>query len=89
MARGKRESPATRVAGAMPLLLGLASAVALTGAAFFTVHQAGCAQPGSYIRHDHHVELIGGCLDPAELPGKPATRDETAGQPDQTGHHRP
>ncbi|MGH3861401.1 hypothetical protein [Actinokineospora sp.] len=68
----------------------MASAVALTGAAFFTVQQATCADPGSYIRHDDHVELVGGCVDPADVPGsKPAARDEGPRFDDETGRYRP
>lgn len=67
MARGL--APGTsRSAGLVPLLGGIASAMALTGAAFYTVEQATCTDPGRYIRHDTHVELAGGCFDGAELP---------------------
>ncbi|WP_026360806.1 hypothetical protein [Amycolatopsis nigrescens] len=68
LARGLRGS---RSAGLLPLVAGIASAVALTGAAFYTVEQATCGDPGEYIRHDDHVELIGGCVKGAELPPAP------------------
>ncbi|MEU0795155.1 hypothetical protein ABZ342_34260 [Amycolatopsis sp. NPDC005961] len=73
MARGNdadaaRRSRATRSAGLLPLVIGVASAVALTGAAFFTVDSASCGSPAQYIRHDSHVELVGGCVDGATLP---------------------
>jgi hypothetical protein len=64
-----RRIRATRSAGVLPLVAGIASAVALTGAAFYTVDQAGCGNPAQYIRHDNHVELVGGCVSGDELPG--------------------
>lgn len=70
MSRGKS---GTRVAGGVSLLAAMMTAAALTGAAFFTVSQVGCDDPGNYARHDDHIELVGGCVDPAELRGaKPA-----------------
>jgi hypothetical protein len=73
MARGNdanaaRRARATRSAGLIPLVVGLASAAALTGAAYITVDSAGCGAPAQYIRHDSHVELVGGCVDGADLP---------------------
>ncbi len=59
---------ATRSAGLLPLVIGVASAVALTGAAYFTVDSAGCATPAQYVRHDDGVELVGGCVRGSELP---------------------
>ncbi|MGH3449216.1 MAG: hypothetical protein ACRDQW_00505 [Haloechinothrix sp.] len=90
MSRGTRESRATRVAGGVPLLVGVASAMALTGAAFFTVAQAACGEPGSYIRHDTHVALLGGCVDPTDVPGSEPTHREQGSRFDQeTGPFRP
>lgn len=66
MRRGK---PGTRVAGGVSLLAAMTTAAALTGAAFFTVSQAGCDDPGAYSRHGSEIELIGGCVDQGELPG--------------------
>ena len=70
MARGNdsHRARATRSAGLVPLVIGLASAAALTGAAYFTVDSASCGSPAQYIRHDSHVELVGGCVDGADLP---------------------
>jgi hypothetical protein len=79
MARGNdaHRARATRSAGLVPLVIGLASAAALTGAAYITVDSASCASPAQYIRHDSHVELVGGCVDGADLPAtgtpKPGT----------------
>jgi len=49
-------------------VIGVASAAALTGAAYFTVDSASCGAPAQYIRHDSHVELVGGCVDGSKLP---------------------
>ncbi|MEV7092063.1 hypothetical protein AB0M80_04405 [Amycolatopsis sp. NPDC051045] len=70
-----RRARATRSAGLLPLVIGLASAAALTGAAYLTVDNASCGAPAQYIRHDSHVELVGGCVDGSNLPatGTPAT----------------
>jgi hypothetical protein len=76
----------TRSAGALPLVAGILSAVALTGAAFYTVDQASCSDPAQYIRHDNHVELVGGCVDSGELPG---TLPGTASVPGDVQHNTP
>jgi hypothetical protein len=66
-----------RVAGALPVAGATLAAVALAGIAVFTVHQAGCADPGRYVqRDDGQVELIGSCVDPAQLPPAPGTPAE-------------
>jgi hypothetical protein len=57
-----------RVATALPFAGAVAAAAALTGAAVFTVADAGCANPGQYVRHDGVVELVGGCVDQSRLP---------------------
>ncbi|GDY29911.1 hypothetical protein [Gandjariella thermophila] len=63
-----------RVATALPFAGAVAAAAALTGAAVFTVADAGCGNPGRYVRHDGVVELVGGCVDTNRLPaqGRPA-----------------
>src|ERR1700754_1820615 len=71
-----RRLSATRSAGLLPLVIGVVSAVALTGAAYFTVDAAGCGGHPQYIRHDNHVELVGGCIDGSELPAGPAEQQE-------------
>ncbi|MDV6011513.1 hypothetical protein F8178_03340 [Haloechinothrix sp. LS1_15] len=55
----------------MALCGAFGSALALTGAAFFTVQQSACDEPGMYVRYDSHVQLIGGCVDPDGLPTEP------------------
>ncbi|RSM45218.1 hypothetical protein DMA12_14420 [Amycolatopsis balhimycina DSM 5908] len=67
-AKTARRARATRSAGLLPLVIGLASAAALTGAAYLTVDNASCGAPAQYIRHDSHVELVGGCVDGSSLP---------------------
>ena len=57
---------ATRSAGLLPLVIGIVSAAALTGAAYFTVDSAGCT-PAQYVRHDDRIELVGGCVNGSEL----------------------
>ncbi|MGW4396401.1 hypothetical protein ACWEHA_14005 [Amycolatopsis nivea] len=64
--------------GLLPLAAGILSAVALTGAAFATVEAAGCAGPAQYIRHDNHIELVGGCVNGTELPATTGTRQANA-----------
>ena len=59
----------SRVAGVLPLAGASLAAVALAGVAVFSVHQAGCADPGRYVqRDDGQVELVDSCVDPAQLP---------------------
>ncbi|GAA3571576.1 hypothetical protein GCM10022222_64660 [Amycolatopsis ultiminotia] len=84
MARGQdattaRAMRATRSTGLLPLVAGIVSAIALTGAAFVTVDAAGCGGHPQYIRHDSHTELVGGCVDGNQLPAAPADRE--------AGHH--
>jgi hypothetical protein len=64
------------VAGVLPVAGATVAAMALTGVAVFAVSQAGCADAGRYIQHDGFVELVGGCLDPADLPNAPAERQQ-------------
>jgi hypothetical protein len=84
-ARGLR---ATRQAGPLPLVAGVASALALTGAAFYTVEQAGCGDPGQYVRHDSHIELIGSCVDGATLPTTGPAQQHPDGPADVAGTSR-
>ncbi|WP_018683235.1 hypothetical protein [Actinokineospora enzanensis] len=69
----------TRKKQAMPLAGALAAALVLAGTAVFTVSNAGCASAGEYVQHDGQVELVGGCVDPADLPPAPGT--QPAGTP--------
>ena len=62
---------AARVTAVLPLVGAVATAVALTGAAFFTVAHAGCADSGRFVERDGVVEFVGGCVDSHELPAVP------------------
>ncbi|MFD4192378.1 MULTISPECIES: hypothetical protein [Amycolatopsis] len=66
---GGRVRRATRAAGLLPLVAGVTSALALTGAAVYTVDRANCGDPAQYIRHDNYVELVGGCVNGSDLEG--------------------
>ena len=59
---------AFRSTGMLSLLVAIASALALTGAAFATVQQAGCEIPGHYVQHAGKIEFIGGCIAGSDLP---------------------
>lgn len=84
--KGRR---ASRSAGVLPLVAAVTSALALTGAAFYTVQSATtCGQPGQYVRHDHQFELVGGCVDTTDLAGLPAPAHSTA-DPDSYHNYRP
>ncbi|MDQ3578738.1 MAG: hypothetical protein M3443_14325 [Actinomycetota bacterium] len=61
----------TRISTMAPLAGAAVAAMALAGVAVFTVTSAGCADAGTYVQHDGQVELVGGCLDPADLPAAP------------------
>jgi hypothetical protein len=53
------------------VVVSLLVAVAMATIAFITVHQAGCPDPGRYIVRDDGYELVGGCLEPTDLPISP------------------
>ncbi|QUH00176.1 hypothetical protein HUO13_04540 [Saccharopolyspora erythraea] len=61
----------TATTGTLPLLSGLAAATALSGLAIFAVVQSGCDDPGSYRPRDGVLELVGGCVQPDDLPVSP------------------
>ncbi|SDG77816.1 hypothetical protein SAMN05216553_111193 [Lentzea fradiae] len=64
---------AQRVAAVVPLLAAVTTAVALTGAAFFTVAHAGCDEAGRFVRTGGSIEFVGGCVNGADLPAAPVT----------------
>jgi hypothetical protein len=80
---------ATRSAGALPLVAAITSALALTGAAVYTVDHATCGDPAQYIRHDNHIELVGGCVDGSELDQLGTTQSHTSGQIAEYNNYRP
>ncbi len=81
----------TRSGGARPvrraarvgLLAPLVVAAALTGAAVFTVSQAGCDDPGTLVATHHGPVLVGGCTVPGlVVPGHTAPHASTNDQAD-------
>lgn len=61
-----------------PITATLAAAALLGGAAVFTVAQAECDDPGRYVQQSGGgYELVGGCLEPGDLPVGPAVEVET------------
>jgi hypothetical protein len=62
---------AARVTAVLPLVGAVVTAVALTGAAFFTVAAAGCADAGRFVERDGVVEFVGGCVEGGDLPAVP------------------
>lgn len=55
-----------------PVLATVAAAALLSGAAAMTVQRAGCDEPGRYVQVGEQVELVGGCVEPGDLPVGPA-----------------
>ncbi|GAB2992235.1 hypothetical protein LWP59_33665 [Amycolatopsis acidiphila] len=80
---------ASRSAGALPLVAAITSALALTGAAFYTVDRATCGDPAQYIRHDNHIELVGGCVDGSQLEQLHTTQSHSDGQTAEYNNYRP
>ncbi|GHF45815.1 hypothetical protein FHX82_001671 [Amycolatopsis bartoniae] len=80
---------ASRSAGALPLVAAITSALALTGAAFYTVDRAACGDPAQYIRHDNHIELVGGCVEGTELQQLRTTQSHSSGQVATENNYRP
>jgi hypothetical protein len=79
----------TRSPGVLPLIAAITSALALTGVAFYTVDRATCGDPAQYIRHDNHVELVGGCVDSSELDQLRTTQPHSSGQIAEYNSFRP
>lgn len=71
----------TSATGTIPLVTGIVTATALSGAAVFTVVGAGCDDPGRYRPHGGVVELIGGCITREDLPVVPARQPDPAQRP--------
>jgi hypothetical protein len=55
----------------IPVVVTAGVAALLAGAAVFTAERAGCPEPGTYVRVPGGVQLIGGCLNSADLPVAP------------------
>ena len=67
-----------RRAALAPVVATAAAAVLLAGAAVFTVERAGCEEPGHYVTTGPGMELVGGCVEPGDLPVGPAPADPQA-----------
>ena len=68
-----------------PIVAALAAAALLSGAAAYTVQQAGCDNPGHYVQQrDGGYELVGGCLEPGDLPVGPVPAVESEHENDST-----
>lgn len=74
-----------RRAALAPIAVTVATAAVLSGAAVFTLSQAECDDPGRYVQqHGGGYELVGGCLEPGDLPVGPAVEvqsDQNADSP--------
>lgn len=70
-------APLTHSRSALGLVTGFTVAAALSGGAVLTVANSGCDDPGSYQFRDGVVELVGGCLQPGDLPVRPAHAEES------------
>jgi hypothetical protein len=55
----------------MPVGVTAGVAALLAGAAVLTAGQAGCDEPGRYVFAPGGVQLVGGCLNSADLPVAP------------------
>lgn len=55
----------------MPVAVTVAVAAVLAGAAAVTADRAGCDNPGSWVVRGGDLDLVGGCLDSADLPVAP------------------
>jgi len=55
----------------MPVAATVAVAAVLASAAAVTADRAGCEDPGSWVVRGEGVDLVGGCLDRADLPVAP------------------
>lgn len=75
----------TRFAGAASLAGAVLAAMTLTGVAVFTVQAATCDDTGHYVQVDGQTTLVGGCLDPEDLPAAPTTADNAPGSGAGTG----
>jgi hypothetical protein len=55
----------------LPVVVTAGVAALLAVAAAITADRAGCAEPGSYVRTPSGIQLVGGCLNSADLPVTP------------------
>jgi hypothetical protein len=74
--------------GSWSLVVPVLVAGVLAAIALVTVEQAGCDDPGHLVLGSRGYELIGGCVEPGDLPVHPAT-DPEVGTPDPRSPLRP
>jgi len=55
----------------MPAMVTAGVAALLAAAAVVTADQAGCDEPGRYVSAPGGIQLVGGCLNSADLPVAP------------------
>jgi hypothetical protein len=60
-------------------------AAAMSAIAVVTVNHAGCTEPGRYVQHDGQYELVGGCLEPGDLPVAPEAQPDQSHQTSDRG----
>jgi hypothetical protein len=71
------------------VVVSLVVAAAMAAIAFVTVQQAGCHDPGRYVARGDGYELIGGCVEPDDLPIAPDTAPTQPSAPDTRSPLRP
>jgi hypothetical protein len=59
--------------GRWSVAVSLLVAAAMAVIASIAVEQAGCSDPGHYVEHAGGYELVGGCVEPGDLPVAPDT----------------
>jgi hypothetical protein len=74
--------------GRWSLAVSLIVAAAMATIALITVQRAGCADPGHYVTRGGGYELIGGCIEPGDLPVMP-DQQTSAAEPDHSLPVRP
>jgi hypothetical protein len=74
--------------GSWSLVAPVLVAAALAVIALVTVEQAGCDDPGRFVLGNRGYELVGGCVEPGDLPIHPATEPDVS-TPDPRSPLRP
>lgn len=73
----------------MPVAVTTGVAALLACAAIITADQAGCAEPGRYVSAPGGVQLVGGCLNSADLPVAPPPVQQPVAPVKPLGHQTP
>ncbi|MDT7585976.1 MAG: hypothetical protein QOE32_3526 [Pseudonocardiales bacterium] len=71
------------------VVVSLLVAAAMAAIAFITVQQAGCPNPGQYVARGDGYELVGGCVEPNDLPIAPDAVPAPQPAPDARSPLRP